>query len=133
MIVGVASNLKNERFAMIRTLLLAVAISPSIAAMAQQPTNCTAVQFPRGAFSTTVSGSVGSDEPFPCYTLSTGNGQTATLKFTRTNRNMAFTIYDVVDDRDSYTFRTQAKIYKLIVFQTLRAVPAPFTLALSVH
>ena len=59
-------------------------------ALAQEPTNCIPIHFTKGASSTTVSGTVGSDEPFPCYTLETGGGQTATLRFRKTNGNMAF-------------------------------------------
>jgi hypothetical protein len=101
-------------------------------AFGQQPGNCTAIRFAAGQSSTTVTGSVGSDEPFPCYTLGVAKGQTATLKFTKTNGNMAFTIYGVVDDRDTFSFRTDATTYKFIVFQTLRATPDPFALVVSV-
>ena len=48
------------------------------------------------------------------------------------NGNMAFTIYGLVDDRDSYSFRTEEKTYKFIVFQTLRASPRSFALMVSV-
>ena len=108
---------------------LLLATSP---AMAQAAENCTRLAFPKGASSTTVSGSVGSDEPFPCYTLSTGNGQTALLKFTKTNGNMAFTIDGLIDDRDNYSFKTTARTYKFWIFQTLRSTPDPFTLMVSV-
>ena len=75
--------------------------------------------------------SASSDEPLLCYTLAAAKGQTATLKFTKTNGNMAFSIYGLVDDRDNYSFRTEAKTYKFIVFQTLRAPPRPFSLMVS--
>jgi hypothetical protein len=66
------------------------------------------IKFVAGQSSASVTGSVGSDEPFPSYSLDVGKGQTANLKFTKTNGNMAFTIYGVVDDRDSYSFRPDA-------------------------
>ena len=113
-------------------LSLAIALV-SLPALAQEPTNCKPIHFAPGAFSATVSGSVGSDGPFPCYTLATGKGQTATFKFTKTNGNMAFSIYGLVDDRDAYTFKTQAKTYKFIVFQTLRSLPAPYALVVAVR
>jgi hypothetical protein len=116
-----------------RILAIAWALLGVTQAFAQQPTNCTPIHFARGTSSISLSGRVGSDEPFPCYTLATGRGQTATLKFTRTNGNMAFSIYDVVDDRDAYTFKTEAKTYKFTVFQTLRSTPDPFTLLVSVN
>ena len=116
-----------------RPLTFAMLLLAASSAMAQAPTGCIAIKFAKGASSTTVSGIVGSDEPFPCYTLATGNGQTASLKFTKTNGNMAFTIEDLVDDRDSYSFKTLAKVYRFSIFQTLRSTPAPFTLLVSVH
>ena len=91
------------------------------------------IHFARGQSFATVRGAVGSDEPFPCYTLDTGKGQTATLKFTKTNGNMAFSIYGLVDDRDSYSFKTEAKTYKFVVFQNMRATPDPFALMVSVR
>ena len=102
------------------------------AALAQAPNNCTPIRFARGQSSATVKGSVGSDEPFPCYTLATGKGQTATFKFDKTNGNMAFSIDGVVDDRDSYSFLTAARTYKFSIFQTMRATPSPFALTVSV-
>jgi hypothetical protein len=119
--------------AMIRALLAATLLVGGSAALAQEPTNCTPIHFATGQSSATVRGSVGSsDEPIPCYTLATGKGQTATFKFTKTNGNMAFSIYGLVDDRDSYSFTAEAKTYKFIVFQTLRSTPAPFALMVSV-
>jgi hypothetical protein len=118
---------------MIRAILAATLLPGVSAALAQEPTNCMAIHFATGRSSATVRGSVGStDEPFPCYTLATGKGQTATLKFTKTNGNMAFTIYGLVDDQDGYSFKTEAKTYKFIVFQTLRSTPDPFALQVSV-
>ena len=118
---------------MIRAILAGTLLLGGSAAFAQEPTNCMAIHFATGRSSATVRGSVGStDEPFPCYTLATGKGQTATLKFTKTNGNMAFTIYGLVDDQDGYSFKTEAKTYKFIVFQTLRSTPDPFALQVSV-
>ncbi len=116
---------------MIRPTLAALLTLVGSAALAQQPAGCTPVRFATGQSSATITGAVGSDEPFPCYTLAAGKGQTATFKFTRTNSNMAFTIDGLVDDRDNYSFRTEAKTYKFTVFQTMRAAPAPFALLVS--
>jgi hypothetical protein len=118
---------------MIRTAFMVALLFAGSAACAQEPTNCTPIHFPKGQSFAILNGSVGSsDGPLPCYTLAAGKGQTVTLKFTKTNGNMAFTIYDLVDDQDSYSFRTEAKTYKFIVFQTLRAPPRPFSLMVSV-
>ena len=116
---------------MIQATLTAMLLFGS-AALAQESPNCTPIQFARGQSSATLNGSVGSDEPFPCYTLATSKGQKATIKFIRTNGNMAFSIYGLVDDRDSYSFKTEEKTYKLVVFHTLRALPSPFALMVSV-
>ena len=107
-------------------------VCESLPAYAQEPTNCTPIHFVRGQSSATVKGVVGSDEPFPCYALVTGKGQTATFGFTKTNGNMAFSIYGLVDDRDSYSFKTEANTYKFIVVQNMRALPEPFALMISV-
>jgi len=117
---------------MIQAPLVAMLLLGGSAALAQEPTNCAPIRFARGQSSAIVRGLVGSDEPFPCYTLATGKGQTATFKFTKTNGNMAFSIYGLVDDRDSYSFKTEAKTYKFIVFQTLRAPPDPYALMVLV-
>ena len=101
-------------------------------AMAQSPAACTPIKFAPHASSAIVSGTVGSEPPFPCYTLTTGNGQIAALKFVKTNRNMFFTIDGVVDDRDAYTFKTVARTYSFSVFQNLRSTPDPFSLMVSV-
>ena len=89
---------------MIRLTLFFI-ILYSGSSFAQEPTNCTPIRFERGQSSATVTGSVGSEDPLPCYTLAAGSGQTASLKFVRTNGNMAFSIYDLIDNRDSYSFR----------------------------
>jgi hypothetical protein len=90
-------------------------------ALAQEPTKCTPVHFAAGKSFATITGSVGSDAPFPCFTLATGKGQKATFTFTKTNGNMAFSIYGVVDDQESYSFKTEARSYKFMMFQTLRS------------
>ena len=72
---------------MMRATLIALLLSSGFAAHAQELTNCTAVRFARGQSSATVKGSVGSDEPIPCYALATGKGQTATFSFAKTNGN----------------------------------------------
>jgi hypothetical protein len=112
--------------------LAATLLLGPVAALAQMPTNCTPIHFARGQSSTTLTGTAGSDEPFPCYTLTTDPNQTAHLKFTKTDGNMAFTIDGLVDDRDDFSFRTDAKTYKFIVFQTLKALPWPYALTVSV-
>ncbi len=105
----------------------------SLPAMAQEPTHCAAIHFAPSRSAGTVSGSVGSDEPRPCYTFITRTKQTVVMKFIKTNGNMAFSIYGLVDDRDNYSFKTTNKNYKFVVFQNLRAPPAPFSLMVAVR
>ena len=119
---------------MIRAIFATALLLEGSSAFGQEPTNCTPIHFAKGESFAVVRGSVGSDDPVPsCYTLATGKGQTATFKFTKTNGNMAFSIYGLVDDRDGYSFKTEAKTYKFIVFQNLRATPDPFALMVSVQ
>jgi hypothetical protein len=122
------------RMTLFAILLLSGLLLSGLPAFAEEPDNCsTGIEFGAGRSSASITGSVGSEEPFPCYTLTVGKGQTATFKFTRTNGNMAFTIYGVVDGRDAYSFETDAKTYKFIVFQKPPAGPDAFTLAVSVE
>jgi hypothetical protein len=96
---------------------------------------CTPVQFAHGAYSATVKGTARSDEHFDCFTLATGKGQTATLKLIEGPKDdAAFTVDGLVDDRDSYTFKTEAKTYTISVFRTFAREPdEPFTLQVSVR
>jgi hypothetical protein len=72
----------------------------------------------------------------PAFTLTTGSGQTATLAIqTRgPDDDTAFTIPDVVDNQDHYTFRTEAKTYQIWVYHTFRRSPdLPFTMRVMVR
>ena len=100
---------------------------------------CTPIQFAHGASSATVNGIAqsGGDSDAPikaCYTLATGKGQTATLKLVHGPKDdVAFTIHDVVDSHDEYTFKTDAKTYTIDVFRTFAREPdEPFTMQVSV-
>ena len=102
-------------------------------AHAQQP--CTPIHFAPGTSSATVKGMASNEGPSACYTLTTRAGQTASLTIVNTSRNddTAFTIQDVVDNQDNYTFKTEAKTYTIGVSLTFRAVvPRPFTMRVSV-
>ncbi len=119
-----------------RAVLTAMLLLQGASTFAQESTKCIPIHFGKGASSALIRGSAGSSdfsEANPCYTLGTGKGQTATLKFTKTNGNMAFTVEGLVDDRDSYSFKTEAKTYRFSVFQTLRSTPDPFELMVSVQ
>ena len=86
-----------------------------------------------GATTATVTGSVGSDEPFPCYEFTGAPGRTARLRVAGGHGNVAFTVDDVADDRDSLDFPTKRRSYTVTVFQTLRAPPARYDLTVSLR
>ena len=70
-----------------------------------------------------------------CYTLTTRAGQTASLTILKRSRNddTAFTIQDVVDNQDKYTFKTEAKTYVIGVGLTFARQPdRGFTMNVSV-
>jgi hypothetical protein len=104
----------------------------TVTAHAQQ--QCTAIRFALGASTVTLHGTARSDPPFACYTLTTGPRQTATVRILqRSKGDIAFNIEDLIDNRDSYTFKTEAKTYKLDVYHTFARRPdQPFTIQVSV-
>jgi hypothetical protein len=114
------------------TLLLPLIASP--AARAQQ--TCSPIHFARGQSSAIVKGIArSSNDPFTCYTLTTQRGQTATLAIQThgPNDDTAFTIPDVVDNQDKYTFKTEAKTYQILVYLTFaRQPPRPFSMQVTV-
>ena len=70
-----------------------------------------------------------------CYTLTTANGQTATLTIITTSPNddTAFTIPGVVDNQQNYSFKTEAKTYTIAVYLTFARQPdRPFTMRVTV-
>jgi hypothetical protein len=108
----------------------------AFAAAARAQASCTAIRFAPGASSATINGIAHSDSPFTCYTLTTGRGQTAALAIaTRgSSDDTALTIPGVVDNRDKFTFTTEAKTYKILVYLTFARQPdKPFTMQVSVR
>lgn len=115
-------------------LLRAVGLMVSASLMAAgtaHAESCQPIQFERGHDSATVSGSAAPDARL-CYTLATDAGQRASLSVE--GRNMMFSIVDVVDAQDRYSFTTEKKTYRILVSQLLRAVDdEAFTLTVSVR
>ena len=109
--------------------VVAAALSASAAHAA-----CSPIRFAPGASSAIVKGIARSDDSTTCFTLATGRGQTATFKMIEGPKDdAAFTIEGVVDDHDSYTFKTEAKTYTINVFRTFAREPdEPFTMQVSV-
>ena len=95
--------------------------------------NCKPIHFPPDRTSTVIKGTTAptdSDE-VTCYTFVAGAGQTAILTV---SKNMAMSIIDVADDRDNFSFKTEAKTYTVNVFEDSRsATRDPFTLTISIQ
>jgi hypothetical protein len=119
---------------MIQTGILTISLVVAFVATAHAQANCIPIQLSAGASSVTVKGTAKSDEPFACFTLATGRGQTATLKLIHGPKDdVAFSIPGVVDDHDSHSFKTDAKTYTINVFRTMGREPdEPFTMQVSV-
>ena len=97
--------------------------------------NCIPIQFAPGASSATVKGIARNDDPIACYNLTTRRGQTATISIVKRSSkdDTAFTIPDVIDNQDKYTFTTDARTYKILVYLTFARQPdRPFTMQVSV-
>lgn len=93
--------------------------------------SCAEIRFAPGATSAEIAGSAPA-EAVVCYSFATGAGQQARVELLE-GRNTAFSIDGLVDARDDYSFRTEARSYRLRVFQLMRAVrDQPFRIRLSV-
>jgi len=98
----------------------------------QEAGNCMPMRLSGNEASATVSGTAEWGPPFPCYTFGGRAGQTATLKFTKAKDiNTAFTVPGVVDNQNRYSFKMKSIQYRVEIYQTLRAAPAPFTFSVS--
>lgn len=123
-----------NRQATIAAALLPLCASP--VARAQQ--NCTPIHFARGQSSAIVRGvaqSMDTPSSGSCYTLTTRRGQTATIVIVKKSLNddTAFTIPDVIDNQDKYTFKTTAKTYTIGVYRIFAREPdKPFTMRVTV-
>jgi hypothetical protein len=114
-------------------VILAAVTSCVIVSAANAQQNCTPIKFAHDTSSATVKGVASSHDDGKegvCFTLATGRGQTATLKLIPfgPKDDIAFTVPGVVDDHDSYNFKTEAKTYTISVFRTFTREPdEPFT------
>src|SRR5712691_4134413 len=98
-----------NRYAMLAAMLFAgFAI---FAVHAQE--KCTAIHFAPSQSSATVKGIAPFGTPFTCFTFTPGRGQTATIRLTQSNSNTAFNSDGVIDNSDNYSFRTEARTYKI--------------------
>ena len=102
-----------------------------IAAGPAQAQSCQPIQFERGTYSGTVSGTA-PPEDVVCYEVSTGAAQRAEVSVK--GRNVIFSIIGVVDAQDRYSFTTEKKTYRILVGQLMRSITdEPFSLTVSVR
>jgi len=93
---------------------------------------CETIHFKRGESSGTINGIAPPDD-VKCYKMTTGQGQTATLRVVA-GKNIIFSIDGLVEAQDAYTFTTDRKTYKIYVGQLMRSIAdEPFTLFVSVE
>lgn len=92
---------------------------------------CETIRFARGSYTGSVKG-IAPAEDSVCYQLTTAAGQRAEVSVS--GRNVIFTIGDLVDAQDSYSFTIEKKTYKIYVGQLMRSVtPEPFSLTVTVR
>jgi hypothetical protein len=108
----------------------------SVSADAQD--RCMPIQFAHGATSATVKGMAPSGtepsipQPFACYTFTAVRGQTATIKLTQANQDTAFNVGGIIDSRTNYSFQTEARTYRIDVYQMNRGRrDVPFAMEVS--
>ncbi len=107
------------------------------AAMAGQP--CQAIQFKPGASSAELQGAVPADptgaaENLKCFRFGTRKGQQVRISVRLPQQQVAFSVSELVDNRDHYEFTSEKRTYEFTVYQTLRsAQPVPYTLTLSIR
>jgi hypothetical protein len=110
-------------------LLIAAALCGAPIAWAADA--CQPIRFEPGHNSTTLLGSAPANDVV-CYVMTTGRGQTATLKVV-SGDNTIFSIDGMVDAQDSYSFKTERKTYRIQVGQLMRAdAPEAFAIDVSV-
>ena len=94
--------------------------------------SCQEIRFARGMSSGEVSGQVTDSQPM-CFTFGSGAGQTARLQLTGSD-NTCFTITDVIDCQDDFSFTTRRQSYTVHVYQLLRSMASEkFTLRLAIQ
>lgn len=114
-----------------RAFVIGVVLFICAGAAASGQDNCIPVVFSPGANGTEVTGTAPPNDVL-CYALRTNAGQTASIAVTQGN-NIIFSIADLIDAQDRYSFRTEAKTYRILVGQLMRsATNEPFRIRVSV-
>lgn len=122
--------------ALLATCAMSFGLQSSIAEAASP---CRAIQFKPGASSATLQGTVpadpsGSAENIECFRFGTRKGQRVRISVRSPRQQVAFTIKELVDNREQYEFTSEKRTYEFSVYQTMRsATSAPYTLTLSIQ
>lgn len=69
------------------------------------------------------------DAPLACAMLIVPVGKEVTVRVASSAKDVAFTIKDEVDNRDTHTFTTQKASYEIIVYRMFGRDPAAFELS----
>lgn len=94
---------------------------------------CEPIRFQPGARSAEIRGTLQPEE-VRCFRFGAGKRQAVELAVKSPRGNVAFTIHDLVDNREHFAFTSEKKTYEFIVYQTLRSAAADdFTLSLSIR
>ena len=95
--------------------------------------NCTPIRFSKGSYSGEVSGvaEFSMDSGPVCYTIGVNKGQHMKVNLLA-GANTRFSIVGEVDYETEYSFITQKKNYKILVFTSQRT-PVPFDLTVTVR
>ncbi|SPH17963.1 hypothetical protein DEA8626_01492 [Defluviimonas aquaemixtae] len=94
--------------------------------------NCSEIKFSPGASAGEVTGQVTDGQPM-CFVFGSGAGQTARLQLFG-SKNTCFTLTDVVDCRDDFSFPTELRTYEVNVFQLFRSTASEqYTLRLTIR
>lgn len=98
------------------TLLMPLAATCASAVSAE----CQPIRFKPGETSAQAHGRLAPDE-IHCFRFGTGNRQRVRLEVKSASGNVAFTINDLVDNRDRFEFTSAKKTYEFTVYQTIRS------------
>ncbi len=101
-----------------------------LAAAADPP--CKTISFKPGASSAEIRGEAPA-EGVQCLRFGVGKGQTVRVSVKSPQKQVAFTIDGLVDNREKYQFTSEQKTYDLLMHQTFNAVtPVGYVLTLSI-
>jgi len=110
----------------------ALALVGLIAAVIAMPVlACETIHFKRGTYSATVRGVAPADD-LVCYQMATGPSQQMSLRLS--GRNVIFSVDNVIEGQNEYSFITEKRTYRISVSQLMRSMTdQPFTLFVSVR